>query len=124
MSSHEADFFVPAQVAAWLKVHATTKDVVWVLSDDSFPSYALATYLQQPFDTILDSRFDRQQRETRLASARMVYLVELYETKEGLSGEERVLLDDLENGHLPAQRFLLDGTRLWIVPRDELAVKP
>jgi hypothetical protein len=118
VTSHESDFSVPAQAGAWLRMRLTQDDAILVLTDDTFQVYALATYVQLPFDSILDDRLDRQLIHSRLASADLVYVVELYKSKAGLSGEESHLLDELESGRTPAQEYSIGSTRIWIVAKD------
>jgi len=125
VSSHETAFFAPAQAAGWLNQHAANRDAIWVLSDDAFSAYALATYLQRPFDTIQDERLDSRHLAERLDTGGMVDLVELYQVKDALPADERVLLAGLESGRIPARRVQLDQTCIWLVPAAELAaIKP
>ena len=123
-NSNDPEFSIPAHVGGWLKMRLAKEDALWVLNDHPFQSYALGTYLQIPFDQILDNRLDARFIHTRLAAAQSVYIVGLYHSKDALSVEQRALLADLENGRILSQHFLVDSTPVWIVGKNELARLP
>jgi len=123
-SSQAPDFSVPARAGQWLEARLTRDDAVLVLSDDTFQAYALATYIQLPFDSVLDDRFDSQLIHSRLASAHVIYVVELYESRAGLSDAEGNLLAELESGRTQAEQFRIGSTRVWVVARDALLSPP
>jgi len=120
LTSRGSDFSNPAQVGAWLKTHLNRQDGILVLTDDVFQPYALATYTGLPYNNILDDRFDGQQLSSSLASSQMIYVVELYRARAGLSAEETSLLNKLEGGGIQAQLFTVGQTRVWSVSKDEI----
>jgi hypothetical protein len=119
-TSQASDFSVPARAGEWLGARLTQDDVVVALTDDTFQAYALAAYIQLPFDSVLDNRFDRQFIHSRLTSSHLIYVVELYKSRAGLSVEESSLLRELESGRTPAQEFTIGSSRVWVVARDSL----
>lgn len=123
-AAREPDFYVPAQIGEWLRGRLTEDDSVWALSDSLFQPYALATYAHLPFDDVLDDRLAIETIRSRLSSSRLAYIVELYESREGLSVVEQRLLNDLETGRIQAQWFAVDTTRVWVVPTNMLLHPP
>jgi hypothetical protein len=122
-SSLIPDFYAPAQVGAWLNTHLSQQDIiVWVLSDDPLQPYALATYIHLPFDAILDDRLNDQQISSRLVNAQLIYVVESYRTRDGLSTKETNLLRALEDGTINMQSFTVDSTRIWLIPKSEINI--
>ena len=123
-AAHEPVFSLPAQVGAWLRPRLKPDDRVWVLTDDVFPAYALATYTYLPYDLILDHRFDSQAVRARLESARRVYVVSMDDSHNTLATNERALLADLESGRLATQAFSIGPARVWVAPADTLSDSP
>jgi hypothetical protein len=119
-TSKASDFSVPAQAGQWLTGRLTRDDAVLVLSDDTFQAYALAAYIPFPFDSVVDDRFDSQLVNSRLAASRMIYVIELYKSRAGLSAVEGNLLAGLESGRTRAQQFPIGSTRVWVVAGDSL----
>jgi hypothetical protein len=123
-AAQETVFSLPAQVGDWLRPRLNHDDRIWVLTDNVFPAYALATYTYQPYDLILDHRFDAQAIRVRLASARRVYLVSLDDSRNTLAINESTLLDDLESGRLSAEAFSIGPARIWVAPADTVIASP
>ncbi len=114
------DFYFPQQVGAWLNTCIRPGDAVWVLSDDVFPAYALATYTGRPFNAVLDHRFDEATIRARLSAANQVYVVEMFHSSIDLTVSENALLNELEDGRIKAQRYAIASTPVWVVSSADL----
>lgn len=119
-SSREPDFAVPQQAGVWLAAHLQPDDAIWILSDDVFPAYAIATYTSRPFDTILDHRLDLKSIESAVRSANHVYILELFKTRSALSANDASLLSELETGDIPARAFSVANMKIWVASGSQM----
>ena len=121
VTSQESKFSVPAKIGFWLESHLGENDVVLVLSDDPFRSNALSAYISLSRDAILDDKHDDQYIYSRLAKADQVYVIQLYESKSGLSLYESKILAGLESGEIRASSNIVAERILWITASEEIA---
>ena len=119
-SSHVPDFAIPQQIGTWLASRLQPNDAIWVLSDDVFPAYAIATYTGRPFAGILDHRLDAQSIESSVRSANHVYILELFKTRSALSDDDERILGALESGQISAQVLTIAGTKIWITSGSQI----
>ena len=124
VSSRETDFFIPYGIGTWLAPRLEKEDAILILDDTDFYAYALAAYLHYPLEKILDDRLDTHLVQENLDSAQMVYVIELYKLRSGLSITESRLLEDLENGHIQAERFIFGTANVWYAPANQLIYSP
>src|SRR5688572_24991385 len=115
-TSREARFLIPYKVAKWLEPRLTEENVILIIGDDHHYPYILASYLEFPFEHILDDRFDARSIQENLERVQKVYIIELYESREILTLAEMRILDDLEAGRIQADHFVLDGADVWYAP--------
>ena len=120
VTSHEKDFSGPAYVGNWLHKRLNVDNAILALTDDVFQPYALATYTGLGYDTILDDRFDDQQISNQLSNAQLIYIVESYRNRNGLSAKELNLLKTLEAGTINTQLYTVGPTRIWLIPKNEI----
>jgi len=123
-SSHESDFHIPYRIGIWLGPRLVAEDAVLIVDDTDFYAYALAPYLHYPLEKILDDRLDTHLVQENLDSAQMVYVIELYKLRSGLSITESRLLEDLENGHIQTERFMFGTANVWYAPANQLIYSP
>ncbi len=114
------DFATSQQVGTWLNARLKPGDAIWVLSDNVFPAYGIATYTGRPFDQILDHRFDQQTIESRMQSANQIYILGLFGNPSGLSASERTLLGELETGQIPSQAYTVAGREIWVTSLSQM----
>lgn len=123
-SSREADFRIPFEIGNWLNTRLGRGDAILILDDTDYYPYALATYVQYPFERILDDRLDARLVQGNLARSRMVYVIDLYKSRDGLSPMEIRLLQDLESGRIQAEQFAFDPATVWYVAANQLPCSP
>jgi len=120
VTSQENDFASPAYAGDWLNDRLNVDDAILALTDDVFQPYALATYTGLGYDTILDDRFDDQQISNRLSNVQLIYIIESYRSRDGLSAKELNLLKALEDGMINTRLFTVGLTRIWLIPKNEI----
>jgi hypothetical protein len=113
-TSQEPEYSIPAKFGSWLGGRLNEDDAILALTDDPFQINALATYISLSPDAILDDRLDVQYVHSRLDAAQQVYVVPLYEHRDGLSSSEARLLEQLELQQIPASGVTVAGRELWI----------
>jgi len=123
-SSRETDFFIPYQISVWLNPRLVEEDAVLIIDDTDFYAYALAAYMEYPLENILDDRLDARFIQENLEAAQMVYVIELYKLRGGLSSTESRLLEDLENGHIQAERLTFGTANVWYAPANQITYSP
>ncbi len=123
-TSREADFLTPFMIATWLDPRLVEDDAVFIIDETDYYPYALASYLEYPLERILDDRLDAHLIQGNLEKARMVYIIELYKSQDGLSLAEIRILDDLESGEIQAERFIFNGDRVWYAPANQVFYSP
>jgi len=121
ITSQESKFSIPAKIGFWLQSRLGENDVVLVLSDDPFQSNALSAYISSSYDAILDDKHDDQYIYSHLAKADQVYVIQLYESKSGLSLYESKILAGLESGEIHASSNIVAERILWMTASEEIA---
>jgi hypothetical protein len=114
-------FVTTYTIARWLDLRLTDGDAVLVLDDSSDYPYVLASYMDFPVGSILDDRQEDDLMVHDLTSARNVYIIALYRSRDGLNPNEERVLDELERGHIPADHFEFDKVSIWYAPADKVS---
>jgi hypothetical protein len=123
-TSKEAGFLTPHKIAKWLEPRLEDDDAILIIDDTDYYPYALASYFEYPLERILDDRLQAHLIQESLENARMVYIVELYKSRDGLSLTEIRILKALESSQIQAEQFLFDGARVWYAPANEVSYSP
>jgi len=121
ITSQASKFSIPAKIGFWLESRLSGNDVVLVLSDDPFQRNELSAYVSLSHDAILDDKYDDQYIYSHLAKADQVYVIQLYESRSGLSLYESKILTGLESGEIRASSTVVAERILWKTDSKEIA---